>query len=142
MSDDTVVVAPGAPVTAWTGDVPAKLERFAQTTMQRAGRTISAPSTPNWNGGLLPLGAIYLLETVNASSHMPAAERFAVSRINATLTIALNLKPSLRRSPRGIPGRLRSVLAIVSEAPVYKLHVIRSFDRLPEAATQILAWHH
>jgi hypothetical protein len=89
----------------------------------------------------VPLGAIYVLEPVEANVDL-AVERELLPLVAAAAQVALRaaLCDALV-GPEAAATKLRWVTQIVQSVPVYRLRVARDFDRLPEVVRQIRHWH-
>jgi hypothetical protein len=149
VSDDNIVVASSRPVTARSGDQLDKLEeseRRASRDLERAGVQRDARGAHGGDSAAplerwFPLVAVYLLTSVTTPRRERAAERKSVRLVPGVVAMARNVKPSLRQRV-GESGRiLQTAVTVVSAVPVYQLHVIRSLDRIHEAARQIIGWH-
>jgi hypothetical protein len=90
----------------------------------------------------VPLGAMYILEPVLDGATVPAAERERLSPGGATIALALRMK--LADNLIGLPAagaRLARLATLATTVPVYRLRVVRRWERIPEAVKQIRAWH-
>lgn len=87
------------------------------------------------------LGAIYLLTPAKADASVPTVTRRQLSPMEGALAMVGHgkLTPLLGKQEAAVT--LTRATAIAQKVPVYTLSIVRDFNRLDEAARQILAWH-
>jgi len=150
VTDDTLPVHPGTPATAWPAMPAVRLLHDSASLLQHAKGT-THPATNKYHVSelppeqvelrRLPLAAVYELSPVPDAPGTPAAERL---RITGTAAVSTLLR---HNRAGGIVGTADSMAVflrasdIVRTVPVYRLHVVRGFDRLTEVVAQIRSWH-
>ncbi|MBA2243759.1 MAG: hypothetical protein H0W11_02315 [Gemmatimonadetes bacterium] len=89
----------------------------------------------------MPLSAIYLLSPVRPESNAPAAERDLLPPMAATLALVRQTKGGclLGRSESAVV--LDRAADLARTVSVYRLRVVRDFDRLDEVVEQLFDWH-
>ena len=150
ITDDALPVHPGSPPTAWPSMPSVRLLHDSAAHLRYdGGRTHPATNKYHVNelpseqveSRRLPLGAIYELSPVADAPEAPAVERVRITGPAAVSTLLRHNRAG------GAVGEIDSMSVflraadIVREVPVYRLHVTRAFDRLPEVVAQIQAWH-
>ena len=150
ITDDMLPVDPHAPVTAWPSMPAVRLLHDAASHLRYAsGQTHPATNKYHVNElpsdqvekSRLPLAAVYELAPVASGDGVPAVERIRVRGTDAVGTLLRH-----HRAGTAIGGveSMNLVLRasdIVRSVPVFRLHVARDFDRLPDVVAQIGAWH-
>lgn len=89
----------------------------------------------------VPLSAVYLLSPARPDGNAPAAQRDLLPPITATVALV--------RQPKGgcLLGKSESAVVLDRAADlartvsVYRLRVVRDFDRLDDVVEQLFAWH-
>ncbi|MBA4157083.1 MAG: hypothetical protein H0X65_06360 [Gemmatimonadetes bacterium] len=89
----------------------------------------------------LPLSAIYILAPVRADGSAPAAERHLLSPVEATVHLVRQNKGGLLLGKSESPVILQRAAALARGVPVYRLRIVRDFERLPDVVEQLLQWH-
>ncbi len=89
----------------------------------------------------LPLGAVYLLTPTSGEPSAPAVRRDRLPAVPATLALVRHAK--LGGLVGGVEAaRLLDQAGMVAQSvPVYRLEIARDLDRLPDAVSEIIAWH-
>lgn len=149
-SDDTVPVDPGPPAIMHPGVHRVRLWNDSEARLVRREEDGGTPKSKNAmdappDGKLMfesvPLAALYLLAPVKPAPDRPAARRVHLPDIPAALSLITHAKlgPMLGKSEA--PVALDRAVAIARKVPVYRLEVVRDFDRLPEVIGQVMDWH-
>lgn len=90
----------------------------------------------------VPLSAIYLLEPIDEQLRTPAAERRPLSGADAVIALAHRMKlPDDLIGYAAAGARLARIAQLVKEVPLYRLRVVRGWERIAESVDQLLAWH-
>ncbi len=87
------------------------------------------------------LVAIYLIAPREANPDAPAAQRTLTSSIEATLAIVGQAKVGGLFTGSEAPGQIERASRLSEHVPVYRLEVMRDFDRLDEVVTTLRGWH-
>lgn len=92
-------------------------------------------------GGRTRLAALYLLDPSDAAEDSAPARRVPLPPMEAVMAMVTHAKlgPLLRGAPAA--AHLARAAAVAAVVPAYTLRIARGFERLPEAAARILAWH-
>lgn len=88
----------------------------------------------------VPLAAVYLLAPV-AVSEGASVLRTALPVTRAALSLIGHTKLGPLLGGAELPVVLDRAVALAGRVPVYRLSVMRDFERLPEVVTQLLEWH-
>jgi hypothetical protein len=156
LTDDTLPVEPGSPVTVGPGVHSVRLwsdsaERFLGERI--LGETVASNRAPAGKHifnelpknrvalDRVPLLAVYLLRPVASLPDGAAVRRTPVAPVPAAMSIVTQLKVG------AVLGGTESALSfdravrVAGSVPVYTLNVVRDFDRMPEVVGQIMEWH-
>lgn len=87
----------------------------------------------------VPLAAIYVLAPAREST--TAAERTRLAPVPSAITLVRHAKIGALLRQRESTVLLDRAIALAEVVPVYTLHVVRDFERLPDVVGQIMAWH-
>ncbi|HYD54490.1 MAG TPA: hypothetical protein VEA99_17790 [Gemmatimonadaceae bacterium] len=152
ISDDTLAVLPGAACVLRPGVNSARLWEDSARALRvdelcdrvvdgiktvASGFGEAAPA-----GASLPLRAVYLLTPERDDADAPACRRTPLPPLAAAATLAQQAKlPDTLVGFAAAGARLALAARIASVVPVHRLHVARSFARLPEVVAQLRAWH-
>ena len=87
------------------------------------------------------LRAIYLLNPVANEGDVPAVERERTNAVESAMALIGQTKigPLLGKSES--PVLLERALGLAELVPVYRLRIVRDFERLPEVIDTFRAWH-
>ncbi len=88
-----------------------------------------------------PLEAVYLLAPMKADPDLPAARRTQTSSIEATLALVGQAKVGGLLTGSEAPQQLERASQLAECVPVYRLELMRDFDRLGEVVATIRSWH-
>jgi hypothetical protein len=152
VSDDLLSIEPGTPPLALPGirslrvnedavgatgvDAPATPTREGKVALnQNAGRM--APDTP------LPLAAIFLIAPTMQPllPEEPAVHRTPFAPVLAAAALVAHVKIGRMLGSSAAGPMLERAASISRMVPVHQLIVTRDLARLPEAASQLLAWY-
>ncbi|HEV2130864.1 MAG TPA: hypothetical protein VGR27_07170, partial [Longimicrobiaceae bacterium] len=89
----------------------------------------------------IPLSAIYLLSPVRPDGNPPAAQRDELPSMAATLALVRQTKGGCLLGRTESAVVLERAADLARTAPVYRLRVVRDFDRLEEVVEQLFDWH-
>lgn len=150
LTDDTLPVEPGPPAVAraglhstrlWEDSAALVALGEAHPSQEGAKRVFSALPDELVTHDEAPLDALYLLSpTLEAKDGKPAW-RTKLNQIESAMVMLAHSKlaPLLGGSER--PALFRAAASLAQTVPVYKLNVLRDFDRLPEVVDTIDSWH-
>ncbi|MFT5435053.1 MAG: hypothetical protein ACI9OJ_005770 [Myxococcota bacterium] len=88
-----------------------------------------------------PLSAVYLIAPILADADKPAANRTKTNSIEATLAMVGQAKVGGLLTGSEAPRSLERASRIADKVPVYRLELMRDFDRLDEVVGLIRSWH-
>src|SRR5690606_15208076 len=88
-----------------------------------------------------PLAALYLLAPVREAPDGAAVRRTRLSGMEAALVILGHAKLAPLLTGPEAPNLFRHATALAACVPVYRLEIVRDFDRLEEAVATIRDWH-
>lgn len=88
-----------------------------------------------------PLCAVYLIAPVLADADKPAAVRTITNSIEATLAMIGQAKVGGLLTGSEAPRQLERASKLAEKVPVYRLQLMRDFDRLDEVVGLIRSWH-
>jgi len=88
-----------------------------------------------------PLAAVYLLVPVVAEEGTPAAQRFAMNSLESSLALVGQAKIGGLLGGVEAPVTLDRSLQLAESVPVYRLAIVRDFDRLDEVVETLRSWH-
>ena len=89
----------------------------------------------------VPLNALYVLAPVKPDGKRSAATRSLLSPVEAALGLVGQTKGACLFGRFESAAVLDRAHALVEAVPIYRLNVVRDFDRLDEVVQQILEWH-
>jgi len=150
ITDDMLPVQPGSSTTAWPSMPAVRLLRDSASHLRYAsGQThpatnkyhVSALPPDQVERRRLPLGAIYELSPVADAPGTPAAERVCITGAAAVSTLLRHNRAGDAITAVDSMAVFLRASDIVRAVPVYRLHVARGFERLPEVVARIRAWH-
>jgi hypothetical protein len=147
-----VTVEPGQPVSAWPGLDSVRLWGHTAEALKvddlvmtlGAGRKFTISQFPE--GRLVrepfPLSAIYLLNPVQTVGEGAAAvTRARLDPVASVMAVVPNTKLGPLLGDSEAPVVLQRAASLMRHVPVYRLSIVRAFDRLPEVVDQLFAWH-
>jgi len=88
-----------------------------------------------------PLAALYILSPRISQSSTHVVTRHRLAPVQAALTLVGQAKAGELLGGAEAPGLLRRAVAVAGQAPMYRLEIVRDYDRLSEATTHIIGWH-
>ncbi|MDQ6887075.1 MAG: hypothetical protein M3068_07235 [Gemmatimonadota bacterium] len=151
ITDDTVVVEPGAIPVVWPGVHSVRLFSDSADRLERREIPASTGFTAKHHVSNLPdaqlmferttLEAIYLLTpTFDLPTHL-ASRRTALAGVPAAVSLLAHLKlgPVLGKSEA--PILMERAVALADRVPVYRLEIARDFAQLDAAVAQLMVWH-
>ncbi|MGH7720020.1 MAG: hypothetical protein ACREON_14410 [Gemmatimonadaceae bacterium] len=151
VTDDTLPVDSGPPALAWPGvhrvrlwqDSAARLLRAEEQRPGAIGEKAVVSSLPQeaLAHERTRLLALYVLAPVAAEGRPAPAGRSKLSQIHAALSLVRHAKLGALMAGQTAADMLGQATALARSTPVYTLGVVRDFDRLPEVAECLLAWH-
>lgn len=146
LSDDTLPIDPGPPPRAWPGLHSARL--WPDTALRLApgeprgvlgGKVVfDALTEDRVSHEDHALEALYLLAP-RAPDARP--ERHALGAREAAVGLLANAKLGPLLGASEAPVLFRRATAVAAAVPVYRLHVPRSLDRLPDVVAAVRGWH-
>ena len=150
LTDDTMPVVPGSPPLAGPGLHAARL--WADSARRvGVGRPQPAAVGPKTVFSALPerhvshethpLAALYVLSPVREAPDGQAARRTRLSVMEAALVMLGHAKLAPLLTGPEAPNLFRHATALASCVPVYRLEIVRDFDRLDDVVATIRGWH-
>jgi hypothetical protein len=101
---------------------------------------IHYPADSSLAAARIPLSAVYILEP--ASREVPtAAARIRLPAPQAVMSIISNSKVGYLLGSSGARTMFELVATLVQSIPVYKLQVVRNFERIEEVIEIMSGWH-
>lgn len=88
-----------------------------------------------------PLEAVYLIAPMKADADRPAAARNETTSIEATLALVGQAKVGGLLTGSEAPTQLERASRLADKVPVYRLELMRDWDRLDEVVDTIRGWH-
>lgn len=151
VSDDTVAVEPSPPVTVHSGVPSMRLcsdsaQKFiGAETPQRVGidgkHVVDHKGADSVMLGQTPLSAIYLLKPVLRGMSVPAASRTKLSVSQAAISIVSHVKIGSLLGKAEASVVFDRAVRLAHLIPVYRLEVVRDFDKIDDAVDTIVGWH-
>ena len=150
ITDDMLPVDPRGPIAAWPSMPAVRLLHDSATQLRYAsGQTHPVTNKYHVNElpaeqvevRRLPVGAIYELAPVLPGPGVAAVER---ERLKGTAAVGTLLRHHRAGTAIGSVESMNLFLRasdIVRHVPVYRLHVVRDFARLPDVVARIRDWH-
>lgn len=150
ITDDMLPVDPTSPVTAWPSLPAVRLLHDSAAHLRYA----SGPTHPVTNKyhvdelppdqvavRRLPLGAIYELAPMSGDAGGAPVERERVKGMAAVGTLLRHHRAGTAIGSVESMNLFVRASDIVRQVPVYRLHVVRDFARLPDVVAQLQTWH-
>ncbi len=149
VTDDTLVLSPGAPVMCRPGIQAVRLRGEAATHLApsmdterdwtiRGDRVVTALGASSVVASPVPLRAMYLLSPEQPDPARPLVSRERLDVMTAGMSLVGNLKLGRLLEREGT--LLGPALAVADAVPAWTLHLQRDLSRLDEAVQAILAW--
>jgi hypothetical protein len=152
LTDDTLPVDPGPPVTVGPGVHSVRL--WGDSAERIAGSRVRSNRMP---GGAkhvfdelpesqitlerVPLAAVYLLKPVAPLAGGEAVRRARVAAVPAAMSIVTQLKVGAVLGGEESARSFDRAVRVAESVPVFSLEVVRDFARMPDVVAQLLAWH-
>ena len=150
MTDDTVVIGSGAPPIVRPGVQSVRLFRDSADWLS-ATSPIPGTSDVKATFGQIaedarrltraPLSALYLLESVPAGTLAEPLERERIVGPPAVFGLLGQTKIGALLGGAEAPGVFSSVVALAESSEIYRLRVMRDYERLQMVVEQIMSWH-
>jgi hypothetical protein len=150
MTDDTVVIEPGRPSIVRPGVQSVRLFRDSADWLS-APAPLAGTSDIKATFGQLsedarrltraPLAALYLLESVPAGTIGQPVERARLQGPPGVFQLLTQTKIGALLGGAEAPGVFASVVALAEGSEIYRLRVMRDYERLQTVVEQILSWH-
>lgn len=150
LSDDALPVRLGPPARAYPGVHAVRLwedsaEQVAEGQNQRIGLggklVVSELDDRTITHDNYPLSAVYLLAPVVAEAGRPAAERTRLSPLDSAMSLVGQAKIGGLLQGVEAPTALERSLTLSERVPVYRLSIVRDFERLAEVVDTVRSWH-
>lgn len=150
VTDDTLPVEPSQPPRAWPGVQSLRIRADvrdalaigdASTPLHEQRRFLLAPDALRRSVGPEPIAAMFLLAPADDDARADAAVRTPFAGVLAAAAITAHVKCGAMFGPGAAPAMLARAARLVHLVPVHQLSIVRTLERLPEVATQVLHWY-
>lgn len=151
VSDDTIPVDLGPPTLAWPGvhcvrvwedsAQPLSGDHAGDGSATARKHTVADLPVDRCQNERSPLAAIYLLAPVLSLEGGAAVRRRRLNAIRSAVALVGQSKVGDIAGKEEAVRLFGQATALSGRVPVYTLEVVRSVEQLPEAVSQLFAWH-
>lgn len=150
VTDDTLPVEPTQPPRAWPGIQSLRIREDVRdalalgessTPLSEQRRFLLSLDADRRSQRPEPIAAMFLLAPAEDEARAEAVLRRPYAAVLAAAAITAHVKCGAMFGAGAAASMLARAAQLVHLVPVHQLSVVRSLDRLPEVATQVLEWY-